>query len=114
MHQHDGCPAPGPRHPPDPAERLQDRVDQFIQRLSLARDQADRLISAAERIFAPARPEPAHAGEPSPDEPGRAKPPDPVVLTVGRKRAIPVPSGPRAPGGLLLHPFGRPGFLNQD
>ncbi len=62
--QHD-WPPPGP----DPAERLQDRVDQFIQRLSVARDQAGRLISAAERIFAPARPEPAHA-EPSPDEPG--------------------------------------------
>jgi hypothetical protein len=38
---------------------LQDRVDQFIQRLSAARDQADRLISAAERIFTPARSEPA-------------------------------------------------------
>jgi hypothetical protein len=59
----DEWPQPGP----DPAERLQGRVDQFIQRLSVARDQADRLISAAERIFTPARPEPA-ASEPASPE----------------------------------------------
>jgi hypothetical protein len=58
-----------PQQRPDPAERLQDRVDQFIQRLSSARDQAGRLISAAERIFTPAPPEPVHsepASEPGP------------------------------------------------
>lgn len=60
-----------PQQRPDPAERLQDRVDQFIQRLSVARDQADRLVSAAERIFTPARSEPVHS-EPPPGESGPA------------------------------------------
>jgi hypothetical protein len=60
-----------PQQRPDPAERLQERADLFIQRLSAARDQADRLISAAERIFTPARSEPVHS-EPSPGEPGPA------------------------------------------
>ena len=59
-----------PQQSLDPVERLQDRVDQFIQRLSSARDQAGRLISAAERIFAPAPPEPVHS-EPA-SEPGPA------------------------------------------
>jgi hypothetical protein len=68
---------------PDPAERLQERVDQFIQRLSVARDQADRLISAAERIFIPARSERVHSepvhserahSEPSSGESGPADP----------------------------------------
>jgi hypothetical protein len=56
----------------DPAERLQNRVDQFIRRLSVARDQADRLISAAESVFTPARSEPVHrdpAAEPGPADP---------------------------------------------
>jgi hypothetical protein len=56
-----------PQPGPDPAERLQDRVDQFIQRLSAARDQADRLISAAERIFTPERSEPARSEPASPE-----------------------------------------------
>jgi len=59
-----------PQQHPDPVERLQDRVDQFIHRLSSARDQAGRLISAAERIFTPAPPEPVHS-EPA-SEPGPA------------------------------------------
>jgi hypothetical protein len=50
-----------PQQHPDPVERLHGRVDQFIQRLSSARDQAGRLISAAERIFTPAPPEPVHS-----------------------------------------------------
>ena len=58
-----------PQHP-DPVGRLQDRVDQFIHRLSSARDQAGRLISAAERIFTPAPPQPVHS-EPA-SEPGPA------------------------------------------
>lgn len=59
-----------PQQYPDPVKRLQDRVDQFIQRLSSARDQAGRLISAAERIFTPAPPDPVHS-EPA-SEPGTA------------------------------------------
>lgn len=68
-----------PQQRPDPAERLQDQVDQFIQRLSAARDQADRLISAAERIFTPARSERIHS-EPVHSEPpsGEAGPADPA------------------------------------
>ena len=58
-----------PQQSSDPAERLQDRVGQFIQRLSVARDQADRLISAAERIFTPAGSGPAAASEPAGSEP---------------------------------------------
>jgi len=57
-----------PQHP-DPVGRLQDRVDQFIHRLSSARDQAGRLISAAERIFTAEPPEPVNsepASEPRP------------------------------------------------
>jgi multidrug efflux pump subunit AcrA (membrane-fusion protein) len=60
-----------PQQHPDPAERLQERVDHFIQRLSVARDQADRLISAAERIFTRPSSEPAHS-EPPAGEPGTA------------------------------------------
>lgn len=60
-----------PQQRPDPAERLQGRVDQFIQWLSAARDHADRLISAAERISTPARSEPVHS-QPSPGGPGPA------------------------------------------
>jgi hypothetical protein len=68
-----------PQQRPDPAERLQDQVDQFIQRLSVARDQADRLISAAERIFTRARSERIHS-EPVHSEPpsGQAGPADPA------------------------------------
>jgi hypothetical protein len=62
-----------PQQRPDPAERLQERVDQFIQRLSVARDQADRLISAAERIFTPARSETARS-EPVHPEPPSGEP----------------------------------------
>jgi hypothetical protein len=63
-----------PQRRPDPAERLQDQVDQFIQRLSVARDQADRLISAAERIFTPVRSERIHS-EPVHSEPVHSEPP---------------------------------------
>jgi hypothetical protein len=61
----------------DPAERLQDRVEQVIQRFEVMRDRADRLISAAERIFGPGRSEsvraePAHQ-EPTPSEPVRGE-----------------------------------------
>ena len=61
---------------PDPAERRQDRVDRFIQRLSVARDQADRLISAAERIFTPPRSESARSesARPAPARPEPARP----------------------------------------
>jgi hypothetical protein len=65
-----------PQPGPDPADRLQDRVDQFIHRLSAARDQADRLIGAAERIFTPARSEPARS-EPARSEPTGSEPASP-------------------------------------
>src|SRR5580658_8297983 len=55
---------PGPRRVQpdrDPAERLQDRVEQVIQRFEVMRDRADRLITAAERIFGPGRSETVRA-----------------------------------------------------
>ena len=59
----------------------QDRVEQVIQRFEVMRDRADRLISAAERIFGrsesvrkePAHQEPTPAG-PAPSEPVRSEP----------------------------------------
>jgi hypothetical protein len=41
----------------DPGERLQDRVEQVIQRFETMRDRADQLIRAAERVFQPGRAE---------------------------------------------------------
>jgi hypothetical protein len=76
---HYGPPGPHRVQPNrDPADRLQDRVEQVIQRFEVMRDRADRLISAAERIFGPARSEsvrtqPAHE-EPAPSEPVRSEP----------------------------------------
>jgi hypothetical protein len=52
----------------DPAERLQDRVEQVIQRFEMMRDRADQLIRAAERIFPPGRAETMHK-EPEATEP---------------------------------------------
>jgi hypothetical protein len=43
----------------DPAEWPQDRVEQVIQRFEVMRDRADRLLSAAQRIFGPGRTESA-------------------------------------------------------
>jgi hypothetical protein len=77
---HDGPPGPYRVQPDrDPAERLQDRFEQVIQRFEVMRDRADRLISAAERIFGPARSgsvrtEPAHQ-EPTPSEPSEPSQP---------------------------------------
>jgi hypothetical protein len=39
---------------------LQERVEQVIQRFDVMRDQADRLIRAAERFFPPGRSETTH------------------------------------------------------
>jgi hypothetical protein len=69
----------------DPAERLQDRVEQVIQRFEVMRDRADRLISAAERIFGPGRTESVRK-EPVPEEPASA----------GPASAGPAASGPEA------------------
>ena len=52
----------------DPAERLQDRVEQVIQRFEMMRGRADQLIRAAERIFPPGRTETTHK-EPEATEP---------------------------------------------
>jgi hypothetical protein len=90
VHRHHYGPPESRRVQPDrdPAERLQDRVEQVIQRFEVMRDRADRLISAAERIFGPGRTEsvrsePAHA-QPAPSEPSepsepsqRSEPADP-------------------------------------
>jgi DNA repair exonuclease SbcCD ATPase subunit len=51
----------------DPVDRLQDRVEQMLQRFNLARDRADELISQAERIFGAGRTQPKHA-DPAPPE----------------------------------------------
>jgi hypothetical protein len=67
-----------PQQRADPAERLQDRLGQFIQRLSAARDQADRLISAAESIFTPARSETTRSGPAHSEPPGEPGPADPA------------------------------------
>jgi hypothetical protein len=58
----------------DPAERLQDRVEQVIQRFEVMRDRADRLISAAERIFGSARTESVRK-EPAPGDPAHDESP---------------------------------------
>jgi hypothetical protein len=52
--------------------RLQDRVEQVIQRFEMMRDRADQLIRAAERIFPPGRSETTHkeSGPSAPSAPG--------------------------------------------
>jgi len=58
----------------DPADRLQDRVEQVRQRFEQARDKADQLIIAAECIFG--RSERVHK-EPAPEEPVHTEPTHP-------------------------------------
>jgi hypothetical protein len=44
----------------DPADRLEERVEEFIRRFEFVRERAGRLISAAERIFPAAQTETTH------------------------------------------------------
>jgi hypothetical protein len=55
---------PGPDR--DPADRLEDRVEQLLQRFNLVRERADEFIRLAERIFGPGHADSVPAGSPSP------------------------------------------------